>query len=309
MDKQLDIHAAPQADDSVLAVEKQAKWRDYINITKPGIIRSNLIAAFGGFWLASKWDIDWLLMIYTLIGTALVMASACVLNNYFDREMDLKMARTQQRALPAGRLQPSHVLRYGIVLGVLGELVLALYVNLLSALLGLIGFVVYVGIYTLWLKRTSTLSTAIGAISGSMPPVIGYCAVTDELDAGAWILFAILFLWQPPHFWALGIRRKEEYRAAGFPLLPVVKGVRRTKLQMIPYVLLLLPVSILLYAYHYVGIFYLLAAVLLGLVWLLLCLSGLRTKDDDVWAKKTFTFSIYYLMVTFIVMMIDTVRV
>ncbi|MDP5272541.1 heme o synthase [Chengkuizengella sp. 2205SS18-9] len=285
---------------------EKASWRDFIQLTKPGIIRSNLIAAFGGFMLASKWDIDWFIFVYMMIGTALIMASGCVLNNFLDREMDQKMERTKERSLPSGRIHPKVVFWYGITLGIIGLIFLYFLVNPLSALLGFIGFFVYVFVYTMWLKRNSTWSTSIGGISGAMPPVLGYCAVTNEIDAGAWLLFALLFLWQPPHFWALGIRRKEEYRAAGFPLLPVVKGVKRTKIQMIPYVLLLFPVNIMLYQYDYVGWIYLIISTLFTAVWLVYCLAGFVTKDDEKWARKTFLFSINYLMVIFLVMIINT---
>lgn len=289
-------------------MNNKAVWRDYVQLTKPSIILSNLIAAFGGFWMASGWRIDLSDMLMMLAGNAIVMASACVFNNYLDRDMDQKMTRTQDRALPTGRIEPRHVLVYGAVLGIIGTVLLAA-INWLAAVLGIVGIFVYVIIYTLWLKRTSTWSTSVGGISGAMPPVIGYVAVSGELDAGAWILFAILFLWQPPHFWALGIRRREEYRAAGFPLLPVVKGVRRTKWQMIPYVVLLIPVSILLYVMNYVGVIYLVVAVLLGVYWLWLCISGLWAKDDEAWSKRTFLFSINYLMITFIVIILNTVKI
>ncbi len=280
--------------------------RDYIQLTKPGILRSNLFAAFAGFMVASKWDIDWWLLIYTLIGTTLVLASSCVFNNYLDRDLDVKMQRTSYRVLPSGRMQAQKVLIYGIILGLLGIGVLLVLVHLLAAVLGLIGMFVYVVIYTAWLKRTSTLSTVMGAFSGAMPPVIGYAAVTESMDIGAWILFGILFLWQPPHFWALGIRRMEEYRAAGFQILPVVKGIRRTKWQMLPYVVLVIPVSVLLYTYDYVGIYYLIVTIVLGVLWLLLCVAGLFAKNDDRWAKRTFIFSIYYLTIIFILMIINT---
>ncbi|MBW7459945.1 heme o synthase, partial [Paenibacillus sepulcri] len=186
--------------------------KEYVALTKPGIIRLNAFAAFGGFWVASKWDhIDWLLLIYMLIGSALTMASACVINNYWDRELDKKMERTRNRTLPMQRMNPTKVLIYGIVLGVIGIAVLFTLVNPLTGWLGLLGFFVYVIVYTMWLKRTSTWSTSIGGISGAMPPVIGYCAVTEQVDAGAWLLFALLFLWQPAHFWSLAIRRVDEY--------------------------------------------------------------------------------------------------
>jgi len=288
------------------AISDPVTFRDYIQLTKPGILRSNLFAAFAGFWVASKWEIDWLLLIYTLIGTTLVLASSCVFNNYLDRDLDIKMKRTSSRVLPSGRIQAYKVLIYAVILGLLGLVILLVLVHPLTALLGVIGMFVYVVVYTAWLKRTSTLSTVMGSFSGAMPPVIGYTAVTTTMDMGAWILFGILFLWQPPHFWALGIRRMEEYRAAGFQILPVVKGVRRTKWQMLPYVVLLIPVSVLLYTYDYAGIFYLIAAVIFGVLWLLLCVAGLFAKDDDRWAKRTFIFSIYYLPIIFILMIINT---
>jgi heme o synthase len=284
-------------------------WRDFVNLAKPGIIFSNLITAFGGFWIAARWDVNWYLLIYAMIGTALVMGSGCVLNNYLDREMDTKMTRTKNRALPTGKLQPNVVLWYGIILGIIGTSVLWFLVNPLSALFGLLGLFVYVWIYTAWFKRTSIWSTFVGAISGAVPPVIGYVAVANQVDMGAAILFAILFLWQPPHFWALGIRRMEEYRAAGFPLLPVVRGSFITKISMVRYVVLLVPTSALLYLYGYVGIIYLIAAVVMGIVWAWMCVAGFRAKDEEAWAKKTFIFSINYLTILFIIMVINTVRI
>lgn len=269
---------------------------------------SNLIAAFGGFWVASQWNVDWLLLIYMLVGSTLVMACSTVFNNVMDREMDQKMTRTKTRATAEGRLTPAQGYSYAVSLGVVGLAMLYWLVNPLTAMLGILGIFVYVVIYTAWLKRRSTWSTSIGAISGSMPPVIGYCAVANTVDAGAWILFIILFLWQPPHFWALGIRRTEEYRKAGFPLLPVVKGIKRTKIQMIPYVVLIIPATILFYTFGYVGIIFLVSSIILGLIWLIYCIAGLFTKDTDKWAMKTFMISIYYLMAISIIMVIDTIR-
>lgn len=285
-----------------------AKWKDFIALTKPGILRSNLIAAFAGFWVASRWELQYGQLIIVLLGTALVMASSCVFNNYFDREMDTKMARTKNRALPMGKMSPKTVLWYAVILGILGLGVLFVFSGSLAGLFGAVGMFVYVVVYTLWLKRTSTWSTSIGAISGAMPPVIGYVAASGRIDLGAWMLFALLFLWQPPHFWALGIRRTEEYRAAGFPLLPVVKGIPRTKLQMIPYLALLIPIPILMYVYDYTGIWFLVIGELLSVAWLLMALQGFRAKDNDVWAKKVFLFSVNYLTILLIVMILDTVR-
>ena len=283
--------------------------KDLVALTKPRIIRLNLVAAFGGYWVASQWEIDLWVLLWMLIGSALTMASACVFNNYLDRDFDTKMERTRNRVLPQGRMKPQSVLLYAVVLGIAGSCILFGLVNELTGWLGLIGIFVYVVIYTMWLKRNSTWSTSIGGISGAMPPLIGFCAVTGELTMGAVILFALLFLWQPAHFWSLAIRRVEEYRAAGFPLLPVVKGITRTKWQMLPYILLLVPASILLYTYQYVGIYFLVISIVLALVWLVHTLFGLRAKDDEKWAKANFIISINYLMIVFLTMIVDTSKV
>jgi len=288
--------------------DQAVTWRDFVALTKPGILRSNLVATFGGFWLASGWNVHFIHLIWTLLGTMLVMASSCVFNNYFDRDLDTKMARTQDRVLATRRLSPNVVLWYAIGLGLLGLGVLAIFSGLLAAALGVLGMFVYVVIYTLWLKRSSTWSTSIGGISGAMPPVIGYVAVTNHIDLAAWLLFAMLFLWQPPHFWALGIRRVEEYRAAGFPLLPVVKGITRTKYQMLPYIALLIPIPILMYVYNYTGVIYMIVSLVLSVVWLFMAVAGFRKPDTDKWAKTAFIFSINYLTLSFILMIIDTVH-
>lgn len=288
--------------------DQPVTWRDFVTLAKPGILRSNLIATFGGFWLASGWNVDYIHLLWTLLGTMLVMASSCVFNNYFDRELDTKMIRTQDRILATRRISPSIVLWYAIILGILGLSVLTLFSGLLAAAFGVLGMVVYVIIYTLWLKRSSTWSTSLGGISGAMPPVIGYVAVTNHVDLGAWLLFAMLFLWQPPHFWALGIRRVEEYRAAGYPLLPVVKGIKRTKYQMLPYIALLIPIPILMYMYNYTGIIFMIVSLILSVLWFGMAVAGFSKQDNDKWAKTAFIFSINYLTISFIMMIIDTVH-
>lgn len=288
--------------------DQPVTWRDFVTLAKPGILRSNLIATFGGFWLASGWNVDYIHLLWTLLGTMLVMASSCVFNNYFDRELDTKMIRTQDRVLATRRISPSIVLWYAIILGILGLSVLTLFSGLLAAAFGVLGMVVYVIIYTLWLKRSSTWSTSLGGISGAMPPVIGYVAVTNHVDLGAWLLFAMLFLWQPPHFWALGIRRVEEYRAAGYPLLPVVKGIKRTKYQMLPYIALLIPIPILMYVYNYTGIIFMIVSLVLSVLWFGMAVAGFSKQDNDKWAKTAFIFSINYLTISFIMMIIDTVH-
>lgn len=300
------VHATGVQEEPILAAGRTINWKDFVYITKPGILFSNLMTVFGGFWLAAGRDLTGALLWWTLLGTTLVMASGCVLNNFLDRELDVKMARTRTRALPAGRLQARVVFAYGVVLGVGGTAILAIWVNLLTAVFGLIGLIVYVVIYTAWLKRTSYWCTVVGAIAGAMPPVMGYVAVLNRVDAIAVILFAILFLWQPPHFWALGIRRMEEYRAAGFPMLPVVKGVRSTRYSMLRYAIPLVPVSLLLYFYDAVGLVYLIGTGVLTVGWVVQILRGFREQDDDRWAKKVFIYSINLLMLLFILLIVDT---
>ncbi|MFS0869557.1 heme o synthase [Paenibacillus xylanilyticus] len=280
--------------------------KDMIALTKPRLLRLNVFAVAVGFWVASKWDISWLSLLLVIIGSTLVIASACVINNYWDRELDQKMERTKKRIEYINHLRPGFVLWYGIILGIAGFIVLYVWVNPLSGWLSLLGWFAYIVIYTMWLKRSSTWSTSLGGIAGAMPPVIGYCAVTNQIDMGAWLLFALLFLWQPPHFWSLGIRRVEEYRAAGFPLLPVVKGIKRTKYQMVPYVFLLLPAVWLLYYYDYVGLVFLLVSLAGGLIWFIHTLSGLKATDDEKWAKINFLISVNYLMLIFILMVANT---
>ncbi|MGG4441321.1 heme o synthase [Brevibacillus fortis] len=279
---------------------------DWIQLTKPRILQLNLVAAFGGYWVASKWEPDWMLLLWLMIGTTLTMASSCVLNNIWDWQLDQKMTRTKDRPLACGRLKPGGVLLYALVLGFVGELVLFYKVNALVGWLGLFGMFVYVVVYTMWLKRTSTWSTSIGGVSGAMPPVMGYCAYTNEVDAGAWLLFALLFLWQPAHFWSLAIRRVEEYRAAGFPLLPVVKGIKRTKLQMIPYVVVLLPTVTIMYLLGYVGIVFFAVSFLFGMVWMGHTIIGIMSENTEKWAKTNFFLSINYLMIVFVCMVVDT---
>jgi len=282
-------------------------FKELISLTKPGLLRLNMFAAFAGYWIASKWSFDFWILLWMLVGCTLTMASATVINNYYDRELDMKMERTRNRTLPSGRMKPQQVLLYGIILGVIGLGVL-FYFSILCGILGVIGWFTYIVIYTMWLKRSSTWSTAVGGISGATPPVIGYCAVTTEFDMGAFLLFAFLFLWQPAHFWSLGIRRVEEYRAAGFPLLPVVKGVKRTKIQMIPYLVLMLVTVILMYTYDLAGLWYLIIAGVLTVFWLVHTISGLFTSNDEKWAKTNFLISVNYLMIVFIIMIVNTTK-
>lgn len=308
MNKTVTYDTSAERSEEAAARYERASWKEYLALAKPRMILTNLITAFGGFWVASKWSIDWMSLVYMLIGSALIMGSGCVFNNVLDRDHDTLMERTKKRAIPTGRIPLRGAIAYGSILGLLGLGVLFYLVNPLTAILGIIGHIAYVIIYTYWLKPTSTWSTSVGGISGAVPPVIGYCAVDGVLDAGAILLFGLLFFWQPPHFWALGIRKKEEYRKAGYPLLPVVKGVLRTKWQMIPYLIALFPTTILLYTMNYVGLVFLIGGLLLLTIWTWQCIAGLFTKDDNAWSMRAFKYSLYYLTFVFVLMIIDTTR-
>lgn len=273
-------------------------WKDYISVTKVGIILGNLLTVLAGMWLASitilNQPLNFSLTVITLLGTSFIIASGTCLNNYIDRDIDQRMSRTKNRALPEGRLNPNNVLLMGWILAILGTVTLV-YVNVLTAIVALIGLFFYVVIYTLWLKRTHHINTVVGGIAGAMPPLIGWAAVTGSLEFGAWILFAILFVWQPPHFLALAMKRVDDYRAAGIPMLPVVRGFAETKRQIFIYTVVLLPMSLLLVMHSAVGVAYLVLASILGLIWIVLSGSGFYTNNDLKWAKYNFTFSLIYL--------------
>lgn len=211
--------------------------KQYLQVTKPGIIFGNLISVVGGFLLASKGNIDYPLFLATLVGVSLVVASGCVFNNYIDRDIDKKMERTKNRVLVKGLIQPKISLVYATLLGIAGGALLYFAANALSMWLALAGFIIYVGVYSLYMKRNSVYGTLIGSLSGAAPPVIGYCAVSNEFDAGALILLLIFSLWQMPHSYAIAIFRFKDYQAANIPVLPVVKGISVAKNHITLYIL------------------------------------------------------------------------
>lgn len=306
MDQQVTMQEALDTDTGLQArPNERATWRDYVEVTKPGITISNLMTTFAALWLASFGFPDWKLVIFTLLGTALVIMSGCVLNNYYDRDLDLKMKRTANRAIANGRISTRTALLLGIGLLLAGLAVLAVYANPLAAVWGLVGHIFYVLIYTP-LKRVTTLNTVVGGVSGAAPPVIGWVAVTGTMDFAAWLLFLILFLWQPPHFLALAMMKEQDYRAGGLPMLPVVKGFAETKRQMFLWGAVLFPASLLLFLHANVGYVYLIVMGIMGLIYVVLLYQGFSAKDDLAWAKKLFGYSILYLTVFCAVMVIST---
>lgn len=230
-----------------------------------------------------------------LAGTCLVIASACVINNYIDREIDAKMARTKKRALVSGKVSARAALFYGGILGVVGFGLLLAYTNNLVALIGLIAYIDYIVLYG-WTKRHSVHGTLVGTIAGAAPPVAGYCAVTGKFDFGAFIIFMIMVFWQMVHFYAIAIRREKDYKAAGIPVLPVVKGVRETKIQMILYTIAFIFAVLDLSLRGYAGWMFAAVMAILGVVWLYKGLNSFGIKDNVLWAKNMFMFSLIVLL-------------
>lgn len=270
--------------------------KEYYTLIKPGIVRGNLLAAVGGFLLASRSSIDVGLLLAAMVGTALVIASACVFNNYIDRSIDQQMERTKQRALVTGKISSVHAIVYGALLGVVGFVLLALYTNSLTVLLGLIAFVFYVVIYGIG-KRKTVHSTLIGTIPGALPPVAGYTAVTNDLDTAAVLLFLIMVFWQMPHFYAIGMFRRRDYAEAGLPIMPVKRGFAATKRHMVAYVVGFVCLAPMLTVTGYTEYTYATVMLLLGIGWLRLLRDGFPAVDDEKWAKQMFGYSLLVLLV------------
>lgn len=266
--------------------------KKYLFLTKPGILFGNFITTLGGFFLAAQGSIDILLLLLTLIGTTLVVASGCVVNNVIDQDIDTKMQRTQNRALVKKTISPTVALVYAFVLGVMGFSILWFGVNGYAFLFAMIGFIVYVGFYSLWTKRTSIHQTVIGSISGASPPVIGYTAVTHQFDVAALLLFLAYALWQMPHSWAIAIYRFDDYKNAGIPILPVARSIYRTKIECVIYILLFAAVLNGLYCFGYTNVFFLITFNALTEYWFYLSIIGFKAENDQLWAKRFFLYSV-----------------
>jgi protoheme IX farnesyltransferase len=269
---------------------KECYW-----LTKPGIIYGNALTAIGGFLLASRWRIDAVLFLATVFGTCLVIASACVLNNYIDRNIDKKMARTKWRATVTGKISGPWAIIYGTILGIIGFSILIIWTNALVAVIGLIAYIDYIVLYGVS-KRISVHGTLVGSIAGAAPPVAGYCAVTNRFDLGALIIFLIMVSWQMVHFYAIAIRRSSDYKSAKIPVLPLVNGVRATKIQMIAYTIIFIAAVISLGVFGYAGYTFVIVMSALGLTWLYKGLHSFNITDNIAWARQMFMFSLVVLL-------------
>lgn len=269
--------------------------KSYFMLTKPGIIFGNAITAIAGFALASKGHFDLWLFLAVLVGLSLLIASACVFNNYIDRNIDKMMVRTRDRALARGVISIRKALVFACILGLLGVLLLV-FTNLLTTFIALFGFFVYVLLYSLS-KYRSSYATVIGSIAGGIPPVVGYSAAVNCFDAGAFFLFLIVALWQMPHFFSIAMYRLEDYLAASIPVLPITKGVYLTKVHMMLYIMAFLVTISMLTIFGYTGYAYLIVVGSLSLIWLLLCLKGFRIDNHQLWGRQMFRFSLLVIVV------------
>ena len=281
-----------------------ATWRDYYEMCKPRVVMLMILTSVVGMLLAVPGMVPLDVMLLGNLGIALVASSGAVVNHLIDRKIDVIMKRTHNRPIPQGRVDPRMAGLFAVAIGVAGMAILLLWVNALSAWLTLASFVGYAFIYTGYLKHATPQNIVIGGLSGAMPPLLGWSAVTGTIEPGALILVLIIFAWTPPHFWALAIHRKEEYAKSGVPMLPVTHGERVTKIHILIYTIMLVLISVLPYFMGMSGLLYLVSALGLGggfMYWSLV----LMYRPGPTTAMDTFRFSILYLALLFIALLAD----
>jgi protoheme IX farnesyltransferase len=281
------------------------KIKNYLSVAKPGILLGNLISAAAGFFLASKGRIDGVTLALTLVGISLVVASGCVFNNCIDREIDGKMIRTCNRALAKGLVSLKNAVSYATILGIAGMAMLWEATNPLTVAIVLSGLLIYVVVYSLYMKRNSVYSALVGSLAGAAPPLAGYCAVTGRFDLGALILLSIFTLWQIPHCYAIAIFRSDDYAAAAIPVLPVKKGTAAARKHIVGYILVFMVATLMLTFGGYTGYSTFVVATVLGLSWLYLAWSGYKASDERIWANKLYVFSILTIFILSVMMSVD----
>ncbi len=279
-------------------------WQDYLTLCKPKVVSLIVFTAVVGMFLATPSMVPWDVLIYGTIGIGLAASSAATINHIIDYRIDSIMARTMRRPLPEGRISVVNAIIFAWFLGTISMGILAFLVNTLTAGLTALSLIGYGFIYSMFLKRATPQNIVIGGAAGAAPPVLGWTAVTGTLDPNSLLLFLIIFVWTPPHFWALAIYRRDDYAAADIPMLPVTHGVEFTRLQILLYTILLFVVTLLPYLVGMSGLFYLVGAVLLGAGFLYYAIL-MRFNHDDRLAMRTFSYSIIYLMLLFAFLLID----
>lgn len=292
----------------VKSVERRLTFKDVKAIVKLGLVQGNLIPAFAGAFIAIMLSGRSFLssipeLLTMLFGTTLIMAGSCALNNFYDQDIDSIMPSKQDRPSVTGKVSTASILQLSLVLMVVGEMLLFM-INIETGIIGFLGIFGYVVLYSVWSKRHLVSNTIIGSFPGAIPPLVGYAAIEPSLSSTAWMLFVIMFIWQPAHFYALAIKRSEEYALAGIPMLPSVKGFKRTRLSMLFWVMLLLPTPFFM---QELGMVFMVLASVLNLGWLLLAISGFRSNvKENKWAMTMFVYSLNYLMIFFVMIVVVT---
>ncbi len=285
------------------------KIKNYYRLTKPGVLYGNLLTTIAGFLLASQGNLNIGLFIATVSGTALIIGSACVINNYLDQDIDSIMERTKSRPLISGEVSSKGALLFGIILGIIGGAILYFFTSLLVLVIGIIGFITYVWLYGATSKRQSMHGTLVGSISGAMPILAGYVAPSSQLSIGALVVFLILFLWQMPEFYSISIFRVKEYKAANVPVISVILGVEKTIIQIFIYTILCVISILALTLIGVTGIIYFTAMLALGFYWINIGLEGLTAKDSNLWSRRMFRFSLIILLAFSFLISIDNLLV
>lgn len=282
----------------------RATWRDYKELTKPNVVLLMILTAAIGMFMAVPGMVPLDALILGSLGIALCAGSAATVNHLVDQRIDRQMSRTHKRPVAQGRVGPRQAAIFAVVTGGLGMAVLLLWVNALTAWLTFASLLGYAFVYTMFLKRATPQNIVIGGLAGAAPPLLGWTAVTGQIDGHALLLVLIIFAWTPPHFWALAIHRREEYASVGIPMLPVTHGVAFTKLHILLYTVIMFLITLLPFATRLSGPLYLLGAVVLGGGFLYWAIELLRDKNPNA-PMETFRYSIIYLMALFIIMLID----
>ncbi|MDX1804299.1 MAG: heme o synthase [Alcanivorax sp.] len=287
-------------------MSQNTNWRDYLALTKPGVVMLLMVTAVAGMFLATQpaGMVPLGIFVPAFVGLALAMMASAAINQIMDQKIDAVMERTGQRPLVVGKLTPRAAITFAVLLALASMIMLYFLVNPLTAGLTLFGFVGYAFIYTLYLKRATPQNIVIGGLAGAIPPLLGWTAVTDQMHPYAWLLVLIIFVWTPPHFWALAIHRRDEYAKADIPMLPVTHGVEYTRKSVLYYTVLLFVCSLLPYLTGMSDLIYLLSALILGLLFLYYAVR-LRFSEDPSLPMKTFGYSITYLFILFAALLVD----
>jgi len=280
-------------------------WRNYYNLCKPKVVYLIIFTAIVGMLLSTPGALPLDTFIAACLGIGLASASGAALNHWVDQRIDVLMERTSNRPLPQGELSSRQALVFALSLAVIAMVILLVWTNVLTALLTLTSLVGYAVIYTMFLKRTTPQNIVLGGAAGAAPPLLGWAAMTGEVNQEALLLFLIIFIWTPPHFWALAIKRKDEYAKAGLPMLPVTHGITFTKLHILLYTLMLFSVTLMPFVIQMTGFIYFAGALALGVGFIYHAVKLYRTGDSDEHAMKTFAYSIFYLSALFAFLLLD----